>query len=412
VSKRLKQNIYIAIITLLALTLFVFSYKLNQEINILDMLFWSALAIIAETFLIISPSSGAATSVGPAIYIYIMLLSKPFSVIMVIIIAGIFRFPEYDGERKHIFNAKRSTTVFNMANLMISFGLCAWIIEIYHGENYLIIVFFIVLGLLAAELINFILVAILIKITQGVQPIQIFRSMVKTFPSTVAIGSLGLLLAIADEAYGNMIVLVFFIPLLLARYSFKLYFESQRMALDTIHALNEALHAKDAYTGGHTGRVEKYAVELAAAYGLSHADCEVIRTAALLHDIGKSKIPLSIVNKPARLTAKEFQEMKKHPELGYKMLLEMGETNQSILDIVRHHHEKLDGSGYLQVLSDENITQEVQIVTICDIFDALTSNRSYKQAASRFVTFKTMKVTMKDELNMTLLNQFIKLMGE
>jgi len=195
----------------------------------------------------------------------------------------------------------------------------------------------------------------------------------------------------------------------------KLYIESmvQEMINDRVHSQALlSLTAHDYATYSHSVNVAIYALVLCKELGYSEDEMIQLGTGALLHDIGKSKIPLSIVNKPARLTAKEFQEMKKHPELGYKMLLEMGETNQSILDIVRHHHEKLDGSGYLQVLSDENITQEVQIVTICDIFDALTSNRSYKQAASRFVTFKTMKVTMKDELNMTLLNQFIKLMGE
>lgn len=195
----------------------------------------------------------------------------------------------------------------------------------------------------------------------------------------------------------------------------KLYIESmvQEMINDRIHShALLALTAHDYATYSHSVNVAIYTLVLCKELGYSEDEMIQLGTGALLHDIGKSKIPLSIVNKPARLTAKEFQEMKKHPELGYKMLLEMGEKNQFILDIVRYHHEKIDGSGYLQGLSAESITQEVQIVTLCDIFDALTSNRSYKQAASRFVAFKTMKVTMKDQLNMTLLDQLIKLMGE
>jgi putative nucleotidyltransferase with HDIG domain len=144
--------------------------------------------------------------------------------------------------------------------------------------------------------------------------------MIKTFPSTIAIGLLGIFLAFAHNEYGKEIVLLFFVPLLLARYSFKLYFDSQRMALDTIHALNEALHAKDAYTGGHTGRVEVYAIELAKAYGLPTSDCEIIKTAALLHDIGKIGVPDEILNKPGKLTEEEYLKIQDHSTIGAKIL--------------------------------------------------------------------------------------------
>lgn len=195
----------------------------------------------------------------------------------------------------------------------------------------------------------------------------------------------------------------------------KLYIESivKEMVNDRIYSQALlSLTAHDYATYSHSVNVAIYTLVLCKELGYSEDEMIELGTGALLHDIGKSKIPLSIINKPAKLNAKEFQEMKKHPELGYKILLEMGEANQSILDIVRYHHEKLDGSGYLLGLNAKYITQEVQIVTICDIFDALTSNRSYKKAASHFISFKTMKVTMKDQLDMTLLDQLIKLMGK
>ncbi len=421
-NKRLKQNIYIFIIMILALSLFIitfntdadlysmiFSLDIDNPINIYSVLFWTLLAIIAETFLIISPSSGVATSVAPAIYIYIMIVSNPFIVMIVALIGSILRFPEYDGERKHIFNTKKSTTFFNAANLTLTFGICAWIVNLrnsFGDNNYIVIGLLSVIGLLVAEFVNFILVSILIRITQGVQAIHIFRSMIKTFPSTIAIGMLGIFLVFVHNEYEMIIILIFFIPLLLARYSFKLYFESQRMALDTIHALNEALHAKDAYTGGHTGRVEQYSVNLAKAYGLSYSDVEIIRTAALLHDIGKIGIPDEILNKPGRLTRSEFELIQEHSTIGAKIL---GNVNslKKVSNIIVQHHERYDGSGYPNGLKENEISIEAAILMISDSYDAMTTDRPYRNALTKTKAISELEKCSGTQFNPVLARVFI-----
>ena len=248
-------------------------------------------------------------------------------------------------------------------------------------ENPLIALLVVIPALLISELINLILVTMIYKITKRYRTIDIARSIIKTFPSTVAIGSLGIFLFVIDsESTGR--VLVFLIPLLLARYSFKLYFESQRMALDTIHALNEALHAKDAYTGGHTGRVEKYAIELAKAYGLSRQDIEIIKTAALLHDIGKIGIPDEILNKPGRLTRDEFELIQEHSSIGAKIL---GNVNslKKVSNIIVQHHERYDGTGYPGRLKGDQISIESAILMISDSYDAMTTDRPYRRALTK-----------------------------
>lgn len=381
-SNRTKQNIYIAIITAIAFYLLYNFYVLDNEITFSRILMWSILVIITETFQIISPSAEGSTSVSPAIYIYVALMSNPLNAIICAMVGVLLRFPEMDGVRKHIFNVKRSTTFFNLANMMITFGVCAYFIYSFNSYDNLVITGVVVIfGLLIAELINLILVTILIKITQKVKTIDIAKSMAVTFPSTVAIGSLGIFLAIIDDVHYG-IVFIFILPLLLARYSFKLYFESQRMALDTIHALNEALHAKDAYTGGHTGRVEKYAIELAKAYGLSRQDIEIIKTAALLHDIGKIGIPDEILNKPGRLTRDEFEMIQEHSSIGAKIL---GNVNslKKVSNIIVQHHERYDGTGYPGRLKGDQISIEASILMISDSYDAMTTDRPYRKALSK-----------------------------
>lgn len=172
------------------------------------------------------------------------------------------------------------------------------------------------------------------------------------------------------------------------------------------------LTSRDFDTYSHCVNVAIYALALGREIGLKEHELVQLGAGALLHDIGKSKIDLRIINKPGRLTLDEFETIKNHPDLGYDILKMMGETDENILNIVRHHHEKLDGSGYCKGLTKEQIELEIQIVTIADIFDALSTNRTYKQAESHFTCFKTMKVTMKDQLDMKLVNKLILLMGK
>ena len=173
-----------------------------------------------------------------------------------------------------------------------------------------------------------------------------------------------------------------------------------------------SLTAHDFATYSHSVNVSIYALALGKELGLDEVEMVKLGSGALLHDLGKSKISPVIINKPGKLTLEEFKEIKQHPDIGYEILKEMGETDEAVLDIVKHHHEKLDGSGYGLGLKGDLIKLEIQIVTVADIFDALTTNRSYKVATANFTAFKTMKVIMKDQLDMKLVNKLIMLMGK
>lgn len=145
-----------------------------------------------------------------------------------------------------------------------------------------------------------------------------------------------------------------------------------------MRTLARTIDAKDRYTNGHSQRVAKYATEIARRLGKSREEQEKIYNAALLHDVGKIHIPDAIINKPDRLTDEEFAYIKLHPVSGYYILRDIGE-NEMIAQGARWHHERYDGGGYPNGLSQTGIPEVARIIGVADAYDAMTSNRSYRQ---------------------------------
>jgi putative nucleotidyltransferase with HDIG domain len=157
--------------------------------------------------------------------------------------------------------------------------------------------------------------------------------------------------------------------------------ESERLSRDrrveALKRLSGLLEARDAYTHGHTRRVTRHAERIARAMRLSPADVAKVRTAATLHDVGKVHTPREILNKPGPLADEEFAVIRRHPVDGADMLSEFGDE---ITAMVRHHHERLDGTGYPDGLAGDEIPLGARIIAVADTFDAMTSGRPYNGA--------------------------------
>ena len=144
----------------------------------------------------------------------------------------------------------------------------------------------------------------------------------------------------------------------------------------------QSIESSDSYTFGHCERVATYAVDLARELGLNEEQQTTIRIGAYLHDLGKVRVPHEILNKPHALTAEEFRVIQMHPVWGLELLASV-EFPWDIKPIIRWHHEKYDGSGYPDRLRGDEIPINAQIICIVDVFDALTTTRSYRPAMSR-----------------------------
>lgn len=185
--------------------------------------------------------------------------------------------------------------------------------------------------------------------------------------------------------------------------------------VDTIfsdaHAIESLIKitAYDYYTHTHSINVCVYALSLGTYLKLSTGVLEELGMSALLHDLGKSKVNSAITNKNGSLTHEEFEQMKQHPVYGYQIALKIGITDTRILDGIRHHHEKLDGSGYPDAISGKKITLFARIIGVCDVFDALSTKRSYKDRLKSYDSLKLMKETMAEHLDITMVDAFIRM---
>ncbi|MBR3542211.1 MAG: HD-GYP domain-containing protein [Treponema sp.] len=160
-----------------------------------------------------------------------------------------------------------------------------------------------------------------------------------------------------------------------------------RMTTETAEALASAIDAKDAYTHGHSTRVAEYAREIARRLGKPETACRNVYLAALLHDVGKIGIPNSIINKKGPLTKEEYDAVKEHPVIGAQILSNITQIPH-VADGAYYHHERYDGRGYPTGLSGKKIPEIGRIIAVADAYDAMTSNRSYRnllpQETARF----------------------------
>ena len=159
----------------------------------------------------------------------------------------------------------------------------------------------------------------------------------------------------------------------------KLYADANNLFLDAIKAFTTAIDAKDPYTEDHSQRVSEYSVAIARELGLDGEMIHRVRLSGLLHDIGKITIPSVILTKATRLTNEEFELIKTHPEIGARIVSEIRMLSKES-SALSEHHERLDGSGYPKGLSGGEISLTAQIISVADVFDAMTSDRTYRKA--------------------------------
>ena len=209
-------------------------------------------------------------------------------------------------------------------------------------------------------------------------------------------------------------------PLYLTYRTYKLYLgrmeEQQRhvkevsdLHLSTIEALARAIDAKDETSQNHIRRVQVYAAELARATGMSEPDIQAIKTAALLHDIGKLAVPEHILSKPGPLTQEEFRKIRAHPQVGAD-IIEAVPFPYPVAPLIRSHHERWDGRGYPAGLQGEHIPIGARILAIVDYFDAIMTERPYHKALDADGALDLLRQEAGRALDPTLVQQFIDML--
>ena len=223
---------------------------------------------------------------------------------------------------------------------------------------------------------------------------------------------------VRDAGYG--LAALTFAPLYLVYRTYKVYMgrieDQQRhvrqtsdLHLATIEALARAIDAKDQATQSHIRRVQVYAAGLAKAVGLAPSDIQGVKTAALLHDIGKLAVPEHILSKPGPLTQEEFQKVRIHPQVGAEIIAAVP-FPYPVAPLILCHHERWDGKGYPQGLAAEDIPIGARVLTIVDYYDAVTTERPYHKGLSHDSAISLLKYEAGRALDPKLVEQFIELL--
>lgn len=189
----------------------------------------------------------------------------------------------------------------------------------------------------------------------------------------------------------------------------QLYERLQDAYLGAISSLVAAIEARDPYTVGHSTRVTKYTVAIAQEFGFSTQEVEEIRLAGLLHDVGKIGIPDKILNKPGPLSEEEYSAIKMHPTLSVRIVEPLPHLG-NIIPMIYHHHERYDGKGYIEGMTGTEIPVGARILAVADAFEAMTSDRPYREALSRGAAIKELVEGAGSQFDPKVVETFVRLL--
>jgi len=385
----LKLRLYIGIIVSLAIVLFIYlipslSFSLDMW---LIFIFFLTISAFAEFIPVSLPMAGSITIAFPIDFLLILVYGPALAMLIAALGAligeTIERKISWD---KVIFNASQYALTVAIAG--IAYQQAGGVVG---AQNIFRFILPAAICALTYCIVNTTLFVMVVSFAQNVRIKTIWRTSIKeTVPSYIAEAPMGFLMAIIYTEAGILGILLFFLPLLLARRSFELYTKMRKVYLDTIRALAAAIDAKDPYTKGHSERVAETSVALAQELNLSDKDIENIEYTALLHDIGKIGIADSILGKKSSLTNKEFDKIKEHTVMGAK-IIEPVDFLKNSYEAIYHHHERYNGDGYPDGIKEKDIPLLARIIAVADAYDAMGSDRPYRKRLSKDKILKELK---------------------
>jgi putative nucleotidyltransferase with HDIG domain len=389
-----KLSVVISLLSIISLIIIGYCIGKINSTDIPLLLFWTLLGSLFES-LPIYYTKDRAVSVTFAIIIASQLSHGTYFTTIVAALSSMLVFiKNEDGTYHHLFNLPLHYSLINLTNYTISMFFSGIIIQtLENAWSYVFDTAFMTTWLTVLMVAMYILIVFFLNSTI----MSFYASLMygspfrKTWisgtlwalPNFIAIAPLGYFLYKTYKLPNGYIYLLLILgPLLLSRYSFKLYLDAKEQHYNTIRTLTAAIEAKDEYTEGHSRRVEHYVERMAEKLKYSQSRMESIKVAALLHDIGKIGVKDSILGKPGRLTDEEFKIVQQHPSIGVR-ILEEANLSKEIHDAILHHHEYYNGKGYPENLKEDEVSLDAYIIGVVDAYDAMTSDRPYRKALSK-----------------------------
>ena len=372
----LRLRLYVYGVIALALLVFVHFGLPTRQSEVQSIVVYGAMALLFEALAVKAPFADVTVSVGFVPTLAAIFTSGPLVGLWVGAL-GSLDWRSLRGGKPLYRNA------FNAAQLGLAGAAAGWIWQ--HsgfattalsaaGIGSMVLVFIVYFA------VNAVLPLTAVAIQTGRSFLEIYRPLIGwSLPVSFATAPLAVLIALLYQSSGYVAVVLFLLPLLLARMSLQLYRDARRGYVETVQALADAIEAKDTYTGGHSARVAFYAREIGKKLGYTQDRLEQLTFMALLHDIGKIGIKDQLLNKPGRYNDEEKQTVNHHATLGADIIARSTPLRM-IAKYVSHHHEHYDGRGYPSALQGEDIPEGARIIAVADCFDAITSVRTYTTA--------------------------------
>ena len=401
--------IYIFTIFFLGLSLSYYLILRFGNISILGAVLFGILIFAVDNFSVPLPKTGFV-SVNFGISLAALLLFGPSTAIIVTFISSIsirdiFKKAQY---YKHFFNS---------GQYLISIGVSSFVFELLYDrklENIFLPknIGVILLASVIFFFINTFLTASIISISQRIKIFNVWAfNFAWLLPFHIFLAVMSIAISFLYEAYGPFTLLLTLMPLAIAQYTYMLRTNERKALLNSILHIVKIVEAKDIYTAGHSVRVAEYSEKIARKLKLNEYDIEILKNIANLHDIGKIQIDLSILNKTEKLTNEDWGEIKKHPIVGYEIVKEitfLKESSNSVL----YHHERFDGSGYPFGISSEKIPLFARIISVADSYDAMTTDRPYRQALNIHQVLNELNSNMNKQFDGQICKKMIEILNE
>ena len=319
----------------------------------------------------------------------IYLTQGPIAAVSIMTLSTLFTFePKPEGKGyQHLFKIGMNKVLFNNSTVVFSIlvpHLLLHCIGVWAPGNLSMPMVLLPTALFSilTFVVNALLQLCMFCLNGMITPADMLHMLLGLTPNVIAAMPMALLMGYGfDSDTFIWFTSIMLFPLLLARYAWKLYIKSENARANLIKAFINTIEAKDKYTQGHSERVAAYAVQIAREMKLSRAQVDLIQQGAMLHDIGKIGIPDNILNKPGQLNPEEMVVIQQHPLIGVKVF-EQIDLEPEVLEMVRSHHERVDGMGYPDHRSSSEYSLGVRILCVADAYDAMTSDRPYRKGMS------------------------------
>jgi uncharacterized domain HDIG len=401
-------QLFFVIITLSAIVILFRTVCHTEWIGmVLNLLVFGIIAVVCESMPVALPDGGYV-SVSYAIFLSSIVLFPLGITLSVVALSSLLVFGKARG------NDPIYKRIFNASQFVLSAAAAHSILRLTGHEAFTVNLSWILTYFAMALIymfVNMSIVTLAIGLIYKKSPWSVWVKDIKWgIPNYMALAPLGLLLALIYQNFGIWGLVLLFVPLLFSRHSFQLYMDLRENYLNTVEALVQALEAKDTYTSGHSSRVGKLAASMAIEMNMSEDKMDLLKYASVLHDVGKIGVSEFILNKKDKLLDSEWESIRNHPVIGEEIVKKI-KFMYDIGQVTRHHHERFDGNGYPDGLQGELIPLESRIIAVADTYDAMTSNRSYRNAKTHEEAITELRRVAGTQLDPKLVDVFCKVIS-